>query len=45
MNKEKCPCCSGKDYAECCEPVIKGSRKAATPAELMPLLRLCEGGN
>lgn len=35
MNKEKCPCGSGKDYSECCEPVIKGTRKAATPAELM----------
>ena len=35
MNKEKCPCCSGKEYSECCEPIIKGTRKAATPAELM----------
>ena len=26
---------SGKAYAECCEPVIKGTRKAATPEELM----------
>ena len=26
---------SGKTYAECCEPVIKGTRKAATPEELM----------
>ena len=30
-----CPCCSGKEYSECCEPIIKGTRKAATPAELM----------
>ena len=35
MNKEMCPCCSGKNYSECCEPIIKGTRKAATPAELM----------
>ena len=35
MDAEKCPCMSGRDYAECCEPVIKGTRKAATPEELM----------
>ena len=35
MDSEKCPCMSGKAYAECCEPVIKGTRKAATPEELM----------
>lgn len=32
---EKCPCCSGKTYEECCEGIIKGIRKAATPEELM----------
>ena len=32
---EKCPCGSGKSYAECCEQIIKGERKAATPEELM----------
>ena len=30
-----CPCGSQKSFAECCEPVIKGSRPAATPEELM----------
>lgn len=30
-----CPCCSGKTFDECCSPVIKGTRKAATPEELM----------
>jgi len=35
MNEEMCPCGSGKTYAECCEPVIRGQRKAATPEELM----------
>ncbi len=31
----KCPCCSDKNYADCCEAVIKGTKKAATPEELM----------
>jgi len=30
-----CPCGSGGTYAACCEPVIKGARQAASPAELM----------
>jgi SEC-C motif-containing protein len=30
-----CPCTSGKQYAQCCEPVIRGARAAATAAELM----------
>lgn len=30
-----CPCGSDKTYAECCEPVIKGERKAVTCEELM----------
>jgi SEC-C motif-containing protein len=30
-----CPCTSGKNYADCCGPVIAGTRKAATAAELM----------
>ena len=30
-----CPCCSGKSYAECCEKIIRGEKKAATPEELM----------
>ena len=35
MNENLCPCCSGKNYEECCKPVITGERKAATPEELM----------
>ena len=35
MESEKCPCCSGKLYSECCEPVIRGVRKPANPEELM----------
>jgi SEC-C motif-containing protein len=30
-----CPCHSKKRYAECCGPLHKGTRKAATPEELM----------
>ena len=32
---ELCPCGSGKLFADCCEPVILGARKAKTPEELM----------
>lgn len=32
---ENCPCGSGKTYAECCEPLIKGDREAATAEELL----------
>jgi SEC-C motif-containing protein len=32
---DKCPCGSGLPYSECCEPLIKGSRAAATAEELM----------
>ena len=35
MDSEKCPCCSGKLYSECCEPIIKGLVKAETPEALM----------
>lgn len=31
----KCPCGSDLTYAECCEPIIKGTRLAATAEELM----------
>lgn len=34
-NTNLCPCCSGKNYDECCKPVISGERKAASPEELM----------
>ncbi|WP_221029406.1 YchJ family protein [Actomonas aquatica] len=32
---DPCPCCSGKTYAECCEPLLKGLRPAATAEEMM----------
>jgi SEC-C motif domain protein len=32
---EKCPCASGKPFAECCEPIIKGVRIADTAEALM----------
>ena len=35
-----CPCGSEKTFAECCEPIIKGERLAATPEELMELTGL-----
>ena len=35
MDSEKCPCCSGKLYSECCEPIIKGTARAETPEALM----------
>ena len=33
--REPCPCGSGRDYADCCGPVIAGARKAATAEALM----------
>ena len=33
--KNLCPCGSGKDYAECCEKIIKGTEKAKTAEALM----------
>ncbi|KAF0217248.1 MAG: SEC-C motif domain [Geobacteraceae bacterium] len=32
---DNCPCGSNLDYAECCEPLIRGKRTAATAEELM----------
>jgi SEC-C motif-containing protein len=32
---EPCPCGSGKLFEVCCEPVLKGERRAATAEELM----------
>lgn len=32
---EQCPCGSGKNFSECCEPLIKGARFAQTAEELM----------
>lgn len=31
----RCHCCSGKQYAECCEPVINGKLAAKSAEELM----------
>ena len=33
--KDLCPCGSGKNYCDCCEPIIKGSAKAPTAEALM----------
>ncbi len=32
---DACPCCSGKSFGDCCEPVLKGTRPAATAEEAM----------
>ena len=32
----ECPCRSGRDYENCCGPVIAGKTLAATPEALMP---------
>ncbi|MCQ2610310.1 MAG: YchJ family protein [Treponema sp.] len=34
-NEKLCPCGSGKAYGECCEPIIKGTKKAETAEQLM----------
>lgn len=31
----KCPCTSGADYGDCCEPIVTSQKKAATAEELM----------
>jgi SEC-C motif domain protein len=35
MTMDKCPCGSGLAYVECCEPVIKGEKRAETPEQVM----------
>lgn len=35
MSKDLCPCGSGKDYCDCCEPIIKKQILAQTPEALM----------
>ncbi|MBN2651773.1 MAG: YchJ family protein [Spirochaetales bacterium] len=32
---EKCPCCSGKNYDDCCKPYITGKKDAPTAEALM----------
>ena len=34
-NNELCPCGSGAAFANCCEPIIKGTRESETAEELM----------
>ena len=31
----KCPCTSGREFAECCEPIIQQRQKATTAEQLM----------
>jgi len=35
INEELCPCKSGKTFAECCEGIINGQKKASSPEEVM----------
>jgi SEC-C motif-containing protein len=30
-----CPCCSGKDFSDCCKEIVAGNQMAKTPLELM----------
>ena len=32
---KKCPCCSNRSFAECCEPFLVGKKIPDTPEELM----------
>jgi SEC-C motif-containing protein len=34
-NNEMCPCGSGASFADCCEPIIEGTRESETAEELM----------
>ncbi len=34
-NTQTCPCGSGANFADCCEPVISGKRESQTAEELM----------
>ncbi len=34
-NTDLCPCASGKTFGECCGPIIAGTSKAVTAADLM----------
>lgn len=35
MNGKNCPCGSDKDFADCCEPILKDHSKACTAEQLM----------
>lgn len=32
---KECPCCSGKDFVECCKDIVAGTKFAHSPLELM----------
>lgn len=34
-SNEPCYCCTGKPFADCCEPLLTGKRKAESPEVLM----------
>ncbi len=34
-NNQACPCGSGSNFADCCEPIINGTRESQTAEELM----------
>jgi SEC-C motif-containing protein len=34
-NNQTCPCGSGSNFADCCEPIINGTRESQTAEELM----------
>lgn len=34
-NNETCPCGSGASFADCCEPIIKGTRESETAEQLI----------
>jgi len=35
MSLSACPCCSGKPFAQCCQPFLEGEKKPRTPKQLM----------
>src|ERR1044072_8180427 len=35
QNIQTCPCGSGSNFADCCEPIINGTRESQTAEELM----------
>jgi len=35
MDKENCPCQSGKNYNQCCKPFLEGISQVKTPEQLM----------
>lgn len=35
MEMQACPCGSGRSFKDCCDPLLKGLKKAASPRELL----------